>query len=232
MSPGEPHTSFDGAPTVTVSGADVTGQSLTISSAAAKARVATDHFVNSGGDGYALEFIIESNRKIPVSGVLCSGPNVVTPSDMTVGHDNDGAVTQRWELGSTPPAKGDQYSLVVTYSDGMTEALTVSVTDVLPDAPTLLAPASTTTDTTPTFMWTLPASLPSAYVQTVSVWQNQNRYWENFSIPPGASSVVYDNDGSASPAVLGLGSYNWSISARDMTGNRVSREGSFAVVEP
>jgi hypothetical protein len=74
--------------------------------------------------------------------------------------------------------------------------------------------------------------LPAAYVQTISLWQNQNRYWEDFSIPPGVTSIAYNADGTASPATLGPGFYSWSISARDMNGNRVSRDDNFAVVAP
>jgi hypothetical protein len=232
LAPTEPHTPFDSAPGVVVNGGNVTGQSLVISSAAAIARVSTDHFVGTGGDGYSVQFDIQGNTKVPVSAVLCSGPNVVTPSDMTVGRYNDGAVTQRWDFGNTPPAKGDQYELIVTYSDGKMESFTVSVTGVLPDAPTILAPGATTTSQTPTFAWTLPGSLPASYYQTVSVWKNQSRYWEDFSIPPGTTSIIYNSDGSASPPTLGLGTYSWSISVQDTNGNRVSRDDSFAVVAP
>jgi hypothetical protein len=233
LGPAEPRTPFDNAPAVVVAGADVLNQSLSISSASSIARVATDHYVDSGGDGYGLEFNVQRNRKIPVSAVLCAGPNVTTPSDMTVGHDDDGAVTERWNLGSIPPAKGDTYVLVVTYSDGTTEGIDVPVTAVLPDAPTVLAPSATTTSTVPTFSWTLPGSLPATYVETIDVWQNNNRYWEDFSIPAGTTGITYDADGAASPATLASGfTYTWQVSIQDANGNRVTRQSSFAVVPP
>jgi hypothetical protein len=107
------------------------------------------------------------------------------------------------------------------------------VTAVLADAPKITAPAATTTSTAPTFAWSLPISPSPIYVQSVDVWQNGNRYWEDFSVPPGVTSIAYDADGTASPPLLTVGlTYTWQITEQDANGNRVTAQSSFAVVSP
>jgi len=228
----DPRVGLEQSPVIVVSGADVSCASLAFPSGWSIASVSTEHFVGGSGDSYGLRFEIRPNRKTPVSAVLCSGPHVVTPSDMTVGHDGEVQVTERWALGSTAPVVGDTYGVIVRYSDGTQEVLDLKVTGVLGAAPTLIAPTGTIASTTPTFTWTLPSTgLPAMYGQRIDVQPvGGSRLWESGDLPPGATSLVYDADGRASSAQLPVGpEISWFLDLVDLNGNHVGTEARFTV---
>jgi hypothetical protein len=216
-------------PFVVVSGAAATAPPIVVPGTNALASVKAFYDASSG---YRLRFVVEQNRKLPVSASICGGPHIPTPSDLGMQRlTNSGRYYLDWNISSVPSV-ADLYGVNVAYSDGTTETLAAPITRVFTDAATLVSPPSTGAASVPTLTWSLPLSAPATYMQEIQVTPNGsgNTLWD-YVTGPGVTSVVYNADGRASQATLTSGqSYQWSVDVTDQLGNRTSSaRGTFQV---
>ena len=220
------------SPIVTVSGAGVAGPTLAIPGGNVTAGVATSHQVGSGWSSDQLEFQVGSNLKLPMKVQVTAGPGILAPLDAGLSTDNNVNVRfqMNWVLSPAVPVVGDTYTLAVTYSDGTSESLPVSVTAFYTATPTLTAPAAGATGvgTAPTFAWTAPVPAPAGtYVYNIGVWPSAGGYdWYYGPMPSSQLSVPYNADGQAAPLTTGTPT-TWTIEAMDAQGNRSSAQSSF-----
>jgi hypothetical protein len=154
---------------VTVSGANLSGQNLTISGANAFVGVSTRHEKNIAGtfEQHGLTLRGQQASKLPVKTVI-TGPNI--PDTDVIQTEFDFQARLPYDL--PVPSVGDTYTFTTTYL-GVTlpETLTASVTAVLNSfAQAPFAPDGITTTTlTPTFSWNAPAVPPAQFGYRISV---------------------------------------------------------------
>jgi hypothetical protein len=226
----------------------LTNENLTLSTASSVATVTTQNSeqINSGGTTtfYGIGFNVNGLLKLPVAVELATGPTpgAVIPADIANGgftgnSDNFSFFTG---LNGVTPKVGDSYTLNVTYSDGTSEVLTVTVGAVLNAFATNLAPQGSGASVTPSFSWTDPANA-SSYFNQFQLWDsNGNQIWQipgNNSNSNGFSSSIttinwnVDPTGSGSlPSVSSLNgnsSYNWQITTKDANGNSAQVQVTF-----
>jgi hypothetical protein len=235
-------------PSVAISG--TTTQNLTLPSANSSTAIITENDEFSSWSGtsqnYALDLIVTTGNKLPVSVELTSGSNVLAPMDIGLcqgcGYDPNGRFFgDNIQLNSAlAPTVGNAYGLKVGYSDGTSEALTPHVTNVLPNGPTSLLPAGAveSTNTSPTFTWNYPDSLAGSYLYQFFLYDSAYGYASIWSVPniysasnPFNSSVASipwgadPTDPNNKPAVSALtdGSLYYSqMAAYDSFGNRAN----------
>ena len=221
---------------ITVSSADLTGQTVSLTATAATAEATTSHSQNNGsGDSYSLNIAIDGNVKLPVTVSVTSGPNIVVPQDLSSG-DGRGRFSLSPQLGSTRPTVGDSYVFSVTYSDGSSDTnVPATVAAVLDSFPTNLHTSGTST--TPTFNWTAPANPPASYTYFFGlyqsgggqIWQFPGRNNNGIGLPSTATSLNFNSDGHAFVSALTTGvTYNWNLSVQDTNGNVAQQQASFA----
>ncbi len=229
------------------SGEDVTLPSTSTTSSVLSTYI---HDILQGGSSSTryLTVSVEPQNKLPVAVTLTSGPNLVTPIDLSnlcsscstsIAYEFEGNV-----FGNASNV-GDPYVFTVTYSDGtqdtnVTANVTAfgSTTGVVgsPATPTSLAPSGTSsTSTTPTFTWTDPTiSGASTYEYQFQLTDSGgNQIW---MIPSSGSnsngfgssitSITWGTDPtgdtSNTPSVSSLTSgetYYWLINVIDSHGN-------------
>jgi hypothetical protein len=180
----------------------------------------------------SLNFDVDPYWKVPAAAQITSGPSLVLPIDLGVGNSSDHFGLQGWtNLWPTTPTVGDQYTVHVTYLDGSTEDLLLTVSGYITSAPTPTSPANLATGVAlaPTFTWSAPAAPPAgAYTYNIGVYSNSggNGWWYG-SMPSSQTSVLYDVDGNASPTLAPNTQYSWQIEVQDVQGNRASQSVNF-----
>ncbi len=164
-------------------GGNLTGQNITLPAANSRAYVMSAFSRYSASiagtdtvtDTYNLNLGLGEGDKLPVALELVSGPQVISPMDISNRCQNCGNVEfqQSIALPSSASKPGDTYTFKVTYSDGSSESLTGAVTAFGDtgqaagpgDLPTNLQPTGTTytqgsgSATQPTFTWTDPSGM-------------------------------------------------------------------------
>jgi hypothetical protein len=232
---------------VSVTG-NMTNENLTLPSGNSIATVTTQSWnqINSSGTNayYNIGFNINGVVKLPVAVELATGPTpgVVIPADIASGgfYGNSDQFTYWANLNGATPQVGDIYTLNVTYSDGTSEVLTVTVGAVLSAFATNLSPQGSGIGTTPNFSWTDPANA-SSYTYQFQLWdQNGNQIWQipgNNSNSNGFSSSItsitwgVDPTGTGDlPSVSSLNAssnYNWQITVKDANGNSAGEQVTF-----
>jgi hypothetical protein len=229
-----------GPPPLSVSG-NITSNDITLTSAVSTIDVTTGHqkFNGGGNDTYSLNFNLNWGTKRPVIMTLLSGPNVPVPWDMSVDTNNGGGLGLP---NSTVPLVGDTYQFQVTFSDGSTQTMPASVTVVLNSFAQSLAMQTTApgSPTVPLLTWTAPASPPASYTYNVNLFNGNStpqEFWSYYGngtgngIPSTQTSVLFDTDGSANPSssLTVAGTYNWSVTVQDDTGNSAQFTTSYVV---
>ena len=232
---------------VSVTG-NMTNENLTLPSGNSIATVTTQSWnqINTSGTNayYNIGFNINGVVKLPVAVELATGPTpgVVIPADIASGgfYGNSDQFTYWANLNGATPQVGDIYTLNVTYSDGTSEVLTVTVGAVLSAFATNLSPQGSGIGTTPNFSWTDPANA-SSYTYQFQLWdQNGNQIWQipgNNSNSNGFSSSItsitwgVDPTGTGDlPSVSSLNAssnYNWQITVKDANGNSAGEQVTF-----
>jgi hypothetical protein len=238
-------------PAVAISG--TTTQNLTLSSANSWAVAFTENNIGANlsdttfSQSYALDLMVSTVNKLPVSVTLLSGANVLAPVDIAAcqgcGYSpNNRFWAQGIELNSAvAPTVGAAYGLQITYSDGTSETLSPQVTAVLPNSSLAsnLSPAGpqSATNTTPTFTWNYPASGAGSYFYQLWLANESNNWNTVWSIPnlnspangftssvtPSIPWGVDPTDPSNTPSVSSLTNgdiYYWELVAYDAYGNR------------
>jgi hypothetical protein len=171
----------DSPPTVSISGNTTEnlalpgGNSSTVLSVRYSQQTYWNGMANQNWVGYALDFRVGQNAKLPVAVTLTSGPNIIAP--VNIGNYCQNCSQSRFEYQpslftstSQPPlvpSVGDTYKFTVTYSDGTTDSnVTAAVTGWnngsavvgASNAPNSLSPTGTGASTQPNFSWSDPAS--------------------------------------------------------------------------
>ena len=229
---------------------NMTNENLTLPSGNSTATVQTQAWqqINSGGTNtfYNIGFNVYGLIKLPVAVELATGPTlgVVIPADIASGGFSGSSGSDQFtywaNLNGATPQVGDTYTLNVTYSDGTSEVLTVTVTTVLNAFATNLSPQGSGVSTTPNFSWTDPLNA-SSYTYQFQLWdQNGNQVWQipaNNSNSNGFSSSItsitwgVDPTGANNPpnpsSLNGSSNYNWQITAKDVNGNSAAVQVTF-----
>jgi hypothetical protein len=226
----------------------LTNEDLTLNAVNSVATVSTQasEQINSNGTstGYGIGFSVNGNFKLPVAVELATGPTpgVIMPAD--IANNAFGGNPDRFNFftslnGATPHA-GDQYTLNVTYSDGTSEVLTVTISAVLNAFATTLAPQGSGASVTPNFSWTDPTNA-STYTYQFQLWdQNGNQIWQipgNNSNSNGfassITSITWNVDPTNSgdlPSVSSLNgnsTYYWQITTNDTNGDSAQVQVTF-----
>jgi hypothetical protein len=230
-----------GPPPLTVSGN--TTNNITLTSAVTTLTATTSNNQTNGGPHfYNIGFNVEWGSKRPVAITVASGPNISVPWDVPADPNNGyQAVIQN----SAVPLVGDTYQFQVTFSDGTTQTIPVSITGVLNSFPTGLAMNSPVAGTTtvPVLNWVTPAAPPSSYTYQVglfSVSGSTNVQWNDSSnngngIPSGTTNVTFNEDSSATAngsSITSLPSgtnYNWFVEVQDSNGNTAQENATYNI---
>ncbi len=229
---------------ISITGA-TTNQNITLPTGNSIAAVTTSHY-SSGTYGFNVQ--VNQGVKLPVAVTLLSssnsdGANVAGPMDIALCSQNSGCgrgYQIGFNLGTTAPSVGDTYFLSVTYSDTTTETLTASVTAVLSNFATSLAPTTgSSVSTTPTFTWAAPVCAAcSSYVYQFSI--NSTNGGPIWQVPGNANGLPYsttslvwgtdptDGGNSPSPTSLTLGTaYTWSVTVVDTNNNQAITQAAY-----
>lgn len=220
-------TDFDySTPFVTVNSAAVGTMPILLSTSSnANARVSTEVNVINNSTSYQYQFKARQQKKRPAHIVINSGPGLSETTDMGVTTWSDFSL---WPMISGTPAVGNTYPITITYTDGSTENMDLSVTNVI-SPPNQTYPIGTTSgsnSTSPRFAWTEGSYWYGApYLYNIQLHTESNPYgdplWEKI-INFDSFSTMYD--GSA----LSNGTpYLWKLAAVDVYGNRGVRWNSF-----
>jgi Putative Ig domain len=226
----------------------LSNENLTLSSANSVATVSTQtsEQINSNGTStsYGIGFSVNGYFKLPVAVELATGPTpgVVMPAD--IANNAFGGNPDRFNFftslnGATPHA-GDQYTLNVTYSDGTSEVLTVTISAVLNAFATNLAPQGNGASVTPNFSWTDPSPASSYTYQFYLQDQNGNQIWQipgNNSNSNGFSSSITSITWNVDPtnsgnlpsvsSLNGNSTYYWQITTNDTNGDSAQVQVTF-----
>ncbi len=245
------NTNDKNAASVTVNGADLTGQDPVLPSTDVTTVVTTQYQSstndNSGtvstSASYSLSFQVEEENKLPVAVTLISGPNVINPVDLNNLCNGCGHAQFQYNanVNSDMPLLNDTYTFNVTYSDGSTDSTVTAVVNGVLGTSQLAtgqSPTGTTgVSTAPDFTWTYPASA-SSYTYKFSVSNsNNNGIWQipgnnsksngftssQIPVPAGIQWPTDPTDASnGAPSGLASGTYNWSLETIDSNGNSAS----------
>jgi hypothetical protein len=226
-------------------------ENITLPSGNSIATVYTQSLMSGGTESYGLGFQVIWGAKLPVAVTLepsynPDGANVPGPIDIALCGQGNSNCTQGFQLGfnlgSTVPTVGDTYIFDITYSDGTTGTVVATVTGVLNNFATNLAPTTgTSTSTTPTFTWSAPvcaACSSYTYQFYINPTNGGNQIWY---VPGGApngllyttTSLVWGVDPTNSantPSVSSLTTnttYTWSIGVLDSYGNTAVQQVSY-----
>nr|MDA8423622.1 hypothetical protein [Nitrospiraceae bacterium] len=228
---------FDAMPAFTVAGSNITGKSITLPNTNSVSAVNTIHDLNGTNHSYNVNFRIRDIMKRADKATVMSGPNIPLPLDLGRFYNN--LQDYIW-LGTTAPTIGDAYTVNVTYSDGTSETVTVSVTGLVgtSNLATPVSPTGVISDTTPTFTWSAPSSAPAGgytYDLTIQQQNGGNWIWSYPNNGPSGMlssqlSVLYNTDGSASQSALTPGTnYDWWIAVNDSNGNVGQNHATFSI---
>ena len=212
---------------ITVSGANLTGQNQTLTGANGFARIETAHWTDGTNTNYNVDLGVTNGKKVIVAVVVTGGPGIPAVTDLRKGWD-----FQYWLSGSTRPTTADTYTFAVTYSDATTENLSASVTGVLDCFANNLTTSGTPNQ--PTFNWTAPTTPPASYGYGISV-NRSGSYAQIWDFPDegmmhsSTLTIIYNADTEASEATLTSGiTYNWQIEVRDANGNSAVKQASYS----
>jgi hypothetical protein len=174
----------------------------------------------------ALRFKVLPNQELPVRVTICSGPNIDAPYDLGVETTDETGFSGYVALPLVQAiGQGDTYRALAEYADGSREWCSMSVTNVVEQTLTPIAPAGAVAAVTPEFSWTVSAAMPTTYVQSLWVYGGGERIWEIENLESSRRSVIYDSDGKARSSGLEKGSnYVWGVRIRDADGNTSTLE--------
>ncbi|MFH1227498.1 MAG: fibronectin type III domain-containing protein [Planctomycetota bacterium] len=229
MDAGDLENTNSGGPSalITVNGANLTGQNLTLSGANGLASIQTNNWADGITTNYNVDLSVTNGKKQIVAVAVTGGPGIPAVTDLRKGWD-----FSYWLGGATRPTTADTYTFQVSYSDVTGENLSASVTGVLDCFANNLTASGTANR--PTFNWTAPTTPPAFYTYGISVrrantWGTIWEYPKEGNISSNTLTIVYNADNDASEATLTSGiTYNWQIEVRDASGNSATRQASYS----
>lgn len=205
-------------PKVSVLGANVTLAPLNMAVSRNLEAAVMTQTQFAGMTYYQLNFDFHGQVKRPAHVVINSGQQM---TETSIGQNSWGSFSLYAPVTAIPKI-GDSYDLTVTYTDGTTEPLTLTVANVFNKSPKQTYPIGNTAPSSikPRFAWNTLSGLPnSAYMYRLTL-QEANNYgdylWEK-TLTPDQVSVQYDG-----PDLTTGKTYNWGIEMHDKYGNRSS----------
>jgi hypothetical protein len=193
---------------------------LTLSGAASRNIVSTEHWTNGSASYYRLDFEVGGITDLPESAQIDSGQNIPVPTDMQKADNSIGVFACQVDLGAVRPALTDAYRFDVNYYSGTAGQTITPVTAVLDSFVQSISGDATNI---PTYSWTAPASVPSFFTYFIEVYDSTtgNLIWyypseTPFGMPSTQTSVLYNVDGTASQTALTVGrAYYVFVTVRD-----------------
>ena len=199
-------------------------------------------------DGYDLRFTVTPVNKLPVALQMVSGPNVITPADISsycvISGCQEAQFAQNVFLGGGTPAAGDLYKFLITFNDGTTmdeyaqvqgwnnSAAVATVNDV----PTNLAPVGSVPGMVqPNFSWTWPSKTANVEWGFFLCCGPMGGIWTipDFTVTQIPGTLTWGIDPTngknvPNPSSLTTGTYYfWQITGLDDYGNSVVSQTSF-----
>jgi hypothetical protein len=182
---------------------------LTLSGAASRNIVSTEHWTNGSASYYKLDFEVGGITDLPESAQIDSGQNIPVPTDMQKADNSIGVFACQVDLGTVRPAVTDSYRFNVNYYSGAAGQTITPVTAVLDSFVQSISGDATDI---PTYSWTAPASVPSFFTYFIEVYDSTtgNLIWyypsaTPFGMSSTQTSVLYNVDGTASQTALTVG---------------------------
>jgi hypothetical protein len=216
----------------TVSNADVYRE-ISLSSDNSSVRLMTEVYtddLNTFTANYSVYPELNRGVKRATKVSIISGPAINTPIDVGFEPSSDIGHFESDFFGVPMPRRGDIYTYEVTYSDGSSETLLGTVSDVLTNFPTPVSPVGVATgEVHPTFTWTVPFQVPRLYYYDINVYGTSSSMWDTpWVLPHTTTSVEYNFDGGASQDPLTSGEdYWWHLILIDEYGNRATVQTQF-----
>jgi len=129
-------------------------------------------------------------------------------------YSDDITVSQPWTGGNiflsanTPPANPVTFNFILTKKAGGTDTVSKTISGYVTEFASNLQPTGNIATATPTFSWTGISGVTNYSVQVSDA--NGNRIWNKYAIPPGTTSMLYNND-STGPALVSGQTYHYEI---------------------
>lgn len=158
-------------------------------------------------------------NRMPVRVEVLEGPWLSVPAGLAPRLSNPGGFMINAELRGAPPA-GTTYTLEALFEDGTSEQRQSEPIILLTDLPQPTAPSGATVGVTPTFTWSAPeddSDRLGVHVYRVA-GQNWVPVWTRV-VGADETSVVFNDDGTATEALSAGASYAWFMDRADAAGN-------------
>jgi hypothetical protein len=214
---------------VIVAGEDVPGPYFRLESGPVLMAARSEHQLTGGEERYSVRIDVAPNDWLPIAATFDrSTDNRVGPMDFM--RPRAGELTFEVRYGTVIPAVGTTYHSHVQFENGVICDYAAPLRAVL-GLPQNPAPSNVTvTDSTPTFSWQAPLTLPASYTYDVGVFSGSpaSQIW-SMRLPPGTLSVDYNVNNQAALTTLTAGTYTWIIRIRDAFGNQALVTSSFNV---
>jgi hypothetical protein len=215
---------------VAVAGDDEPGPDFAFSAGPVRTAARSEHHLTGSDERWSVRLDVVPNEWLPVAATFDSSTDGwLGPMDFM--RPRTGELTFELRYGTTVPAVGASYGFHVLYENGVTCNLSASLGAVLA-LPRNASPSNVTvTDSTPTFSWQDPLSLPSSYSYDIGVFggnPSNTTLW-SATLPPGTLSIDYNADGEAQMTTLAPGTYTWIIQIEDAKGNKALVTSTFSV---
>ena len=185
----------------------------------ATVHLATGHNLPQTGYFYRLR----TESALPIASVTVTGPNI--PATPLAPNAEWGGFTAIVTPSAYPPL-GTAYSFDIRYADGTGEIVQDTVKSWIADAP---APTVTETAGLVTIRWNdLRATVPEIDHYWVIV-RGDGVSWSRDDIPPGQTSVIFNDDGTATGSLLPGKTYTVDVVLFNTADDFATRDTTFSV---
>ncbi|MDA8429236.1 MAG: Ig-like domain repeat protein [Geobacteraceae bacterium] len=232
ISSGDVMPSDQSAPTVNVTGSNLTGQTVTLTKSNSTPFINTTHYQDSStppNEGYNVVLGAKAKTEVLTNFTVNSGPSNGLSYPIDLGLNSWGEFQAWLNVNSNRPQPADAYNVTINYANGIApDTLNLNPTVVLDSFATSLAPAGTfpfaaiTNPVTTNFTWGAPATPPSLTPYTFSLWSsipgfpgNNNQYsnMPSSTLAQSVSGLTYA-DGVTN---------GWTVSVQDAAGNQAQK---------
>lgn len=220
------------APTVSVSGSNLPGQTVTLTKSNSVPFINTTHYQDSNtppNEGYNVVLGAQAKTEVLTNITVNSGPNNGLSYPIDLGLTSSGQFQAWLNVNNNRPQPTDAYNLTIKYAGGVAaDTLNLNPTVVLDSFATSLAPAgsfpyaSITNPATTNFTWGAPTTPPTLTPYTYSLWatipgfpSNGNQYsnMPSSTLSQSVSGLTYSD-----------GAFNtWTVSVQDAAGNQAQK---------
>jgi hypothetical protein len=171
-------------------------------------------------EGYYLDFFADETSAIPITSAMVAGPDISNlPLSKICWLEGCNWLTSQY-FGQTKPTPGNEYMFTVSFSDGTSEVLKDTVSDLGVGFPVPISPANgaTVPTQTPTFSWNPPSSGCVAWYHLIVNDNAGSAIWAPH-LSSGITSAMFNFDGNATRALSAGVVYHWQLNAFDDCAN-------------